>query len=404
MRSRDERIIVPSLHRDFPTVSLAFTPFPRHEDLMKRSRSLLTLAVTLSTFVAGCGADTATPTALKPSLSASSLATARSSAATREEDDDENDGRALTIAVIGDTPYGAAKLAEFPSLVAKINADAEVGLVLHAGDIKAGKNADCSDSYFDTVRGLFDTFADPLVYTPGDNEWTDCHVATKNNGLYTPTERLQAVRARFFPVAGRTLGLRKIQVSTQARDHFNSDFIENVMWSRSGVVFAAINIPGSNNDGASWGTPLPANAGDYPSQAEEQATRKRADSVWIARTFERAREDHAPAVVLLFQADMWDTTEPTLAGYDAVVQQIGALAARFRKPVLLLEGDSHIFSVANPFSASSPFFALHPNTPVADNVTRIVLEGSDKGRTEYLRLKIAPKARSPFSWERVPLN
>jgi hypothetical protein len=87
-------------------------------------------------------------------------------------------------------------VAEFPSLVALINADPNVERVLHAGDIKAGKNSDCSDAYFGMIRGFFDTFDDPLVYTPGDNEWTDCHVEIKNNGLYTPTERLLAVAVR----------------------------------------------------------------------------------------------------------------------------------------------------------------------------------------------------------------
>ena len=38
------------------------------------------------------------------------------------------------------------------------------------------------------IRADFDRFADPLVYTPGDNEWTDCHRA--NNGGYNPLERL----------------------------------------------------------------------------------------------------------------------------------------------------------------------------------------------------------------------
>ena len=74
--------------------------------------------------------------------------------------------------------------------------------------------------------------------------------------------------------------------------------------------------------------------------------------------------------------------------------------------VLLLEGDSHVFRVDNPFSASSPLHGLHPSTPIADNVTRVVVEGSDAGRTEYLRLTIdSRKKKGPlFAWERVPLN
>ena len=41
------------------------------------------------------------------------------------------------------------------------------------------------------------------------------HVAGKNNGLYTPTERRQVVRALFFPELGQTLGGRKKQGECQ---------------------------------------------------------------------------------------------------------------------------------------------------------------------------------------------
>jgi hypothetical protein len=43
---------------------------------------------------------------------------------------------------------------------------------------------------------------------------------------------------------------------------------------------------------------------------------------------------------------------------------------------------------------------------VAENVTRIIVEGSAAGRTEYVRLTVDPKkkAGSLFAWERVPLK
>jgi len=310
-----------------------------------------------------------------------------------------------TLAVIGDMPYGAAKLAELPSLLALINSDPKVDLVAHLGDIKAGSSSPCTDEYFATVESLYVQLKDPFVYTPGDNEWTDCHVASKNNGLYTPTERLQAIRALFFPVAGQTLGGRKKQVLTQADDPANSAYVENTIWMESQVVFAALNIPGSNNDRASWGSPLPADAANYPSQADEQASRAQANRGWLDKTFAVAAENDAAGVVLLFQADMWDVTS-ALTGFDDVVQQIGTLAAAFGKPVLLLEGDSHIFRVDHPYSPSSPLFAIHAATPVAENVTRLVVEGSAAGRTEYTRLTIDPQRKGAdlFSWERVPLQ
>jgi hypothetical protein len=370
---------------------------------MSRTIALL-LALSTASTLTGCS-DHALPAAMLAAPTPS-LASRDGLLSAREDEGEgvERAKRAFTFAVIGDTPYGPAKLAEFPALVAKINSDPAVDFVVHVGDIKAGKNAACTDEYFAAVRSLFDTFVDPLVYTPGDNEWTDCHEAGKNNGLYTPTERLAKVRSLFFPRPGTTLGVNAMSVQSQARDRANAAYVENVRFERGRVAFATLNITGSNNDGVAWGTPLPPDAASYPSQAEEQASRARANAAWLARTFDDARDEKAAAVVLIFQADMWDTAEPTLSGYDDLVEQIGRLAAAFGRPVLLLEGDSHAFRVDNPYSASSPLHALHPVTPLADNVIRIVVEGSDAGRTEYLRVTADPKAKvGAFRWERIPL-
>ena len=309
-----------------------------------------------------------------------------------------------TLAVVGDMPYGIQKLDSLPLLIDLINSDPKVDLVAHLGDIKAGSNSPCTNEYIESIEVLFNQLRDPFVYTPGDNEWTDCHVGSKNNGLYTPTERLEFVRQVFFPVAGQTLGGRKKQVLTEADDPANAQYVENTMWMESQVVFAALNIPGSNDDKATWGSTLPADAGNYPSQATERDTRKQANLAWLDKAFTIATENNAAGVVLLFQADMWDTTS-SLSGYDTLVVRIGNLAAAFGKPVLLLEGDSHIFSVDYPYSTSSPLHPKHPSTPVADNVTRIVVEG-DGNRTEYLRLTFDPQNKDGqlFSYERVPLQ
>ena len=84
---------------------------------------------------------------------------------------------------------------------------------MHLGDIKNG-SSQCTTSYFEQIRADFDGFADPLVYTPGDNEWTDCHRA--NNGAFWPAgpvlngdtrpARLDEVHRIFFPAPGWTLG------------------------------------------------------------------------------------------------------------------------------------------------------------------------------------------------------
>lgn len=363
-------------------------------------RALVSAAAVFSAMA--CATDP-TPT----DLSANASRSRQSSSDASINDKDANNGH-TTYAVIGDFPYGPVKRAELPLLVDKINADPTIERVIHLGDIKAGSSSDCSDAYFADIRAQFDRFSPPLVYTPGDNEWTDCHVASKNNGLYTPTERLIAVRNLFFPVVGRTLGIHSAEVISQAEvDRANSQYVENVLWTKGDVVFATFNITGSNNDKADWGTPLGPNSSNYPSQATEQQTRAKATSAWLERTFDRAK--HAKAVVLAFQADMWDGTlanrSTTIDGYDDLVTQIGNLAAKFGKPVLLLEGDSHVFRIDFPFTPSSPLFGLHPDTPVAPNVTRLVVNGSSS-RTEYVRLTINPEAKDGnlFTWVEVPLN
>src|SRR5205814_4320465 len=118
-----------------------------------------------------------------------------------------------------------------------------VSRVVHLGDIKSGW-APCTDAYFASIRAWFDTFADPLVYTPGDNEWTDCH--RPNNGGYNPLERLAKIRSVFFDERGETLGDR-VPIKAQA-----GATIENVRWSQGGAEFGVIDVPGSNNSLLPW--------------------------------------------------------------------------------------------------------------------------------------------------------
>ncbi|HKE91102.1 MAG TPA: hypothetical protein VKB45_12250 [Gemmatimonadales bacterium] len=367
-------------------------------------QSSLSIALSLLALIAACGPDApSSPTSVRAVASAT-VADADAGA---------------TYAVIGDMPYGQGKLDSLPQLIALINGDPAVQFVIHVGDIKAGSNSDCNDTYFATIKGLFDTFADPLVYTIGDNEWTDCHKAIKKNGLYTPTERLQAIRTLFFPTPGQTLGLSPRTVFSQASDPDHSAYVENVWWTQSSVVFAALNITGSFNDLAPWSaTPLPwlvtppdmpADWANYPSQADEFAARAQADSDLIAQTFATATQRNARGVVLAFQADMWDPAEIVKdtatfrAGYAALVQQIGTLAAQFGRPVLLLEGDSHVWRVDTPFTPGTPQFGMYVDTPVARNVTRLVVDGSSSP-TSYTRLTINPaKNAQLFTLTRVPL-
>ena len=170
-------------------------------------------------------------------LSAAILAPAGAAAAADGQPVNAGSKNPLTLAVIGDTPYGDEQVARFPDLVADVNRDPKVRLVAHLGDIK-NAGSSCTDERFQDMRALYDTFKDPFVYTPGDNDWTDCHRPAA--GGYLPTERLERLREIFYPEPGRTLGERPQRVLSQADDPAHRTYVENQLWMRSQVVFLSL--------------------------------------------------------------------------------------------------------------------------------------------------------------------
>lgn len=343
-----------------------------------------------------------------------------------------------TIAVYGDAPYGTSptdtsETQATPAFIEAINADRDVSMVLHVGDIHSGKQY-CTEAYDRQIFELWSAFEAPLIYTPGDNEWSDCHKLAEGGGSYNPTTHqidfvldssgnpvdyangdpianLELVRSIFFAHPGRSLGKHPIHVDSQAEHHdhhhaSDADFVENVMWETAGVLFVTLDVPGgSNNDADIWyGAPSAS-----PAQLAEVSDRTGADLRWLDAAFERARGHHISAVVIQLQADMWDPEKGAAhqAGYEPFVAAIAAKTSALQKPVLMLDGDSHAYRSDNPLAAGDPLNYMHPGYDVP-NFHRIVVHGSTTP-LEYLKLSIDPHAHAPasdaafgpFSWARV---
>jgi hypothetical protein len=282
----------------------------------------------------------------------------------------------FALAVIGDVPYSAAQLKAFPGWVRRINAAPQVGVAVHLGDIKNGESR-CADAYYTRIARLFAGFDDPFVYTPGDNEWTDCH--RPEDGGYNPLERLGHVRATFFAHPGRTLGRHAKPVAAQAH------YPENVRWTQAQVVFSTLHVVGSDNSLEPWTGKVDPTA----AQRAEVRARIAADLAWLDAAFDTARAHDALGVVLMMQADTFGGREH-LPGFAAIVTRIQQRAAAFERPVLLLQGDSHVFTQDHPL-------------PGAPNVTRIVVEGADTA-FEWLRVTIDPQRRRLFAWQRIAFH
>jgi hypothetical protein len=321
-----------------------------------------------------------------------------SAPASAEPSSAHSDARpAFSFAVIGDTPYGSAAVQEFPQHVAALNADTSLDFVVHVGDIKNGSSV-CSDEYFAKIRADFDQFTHPLVYTPGDNEWTDCHRA--NNGAYNPLERLAKLREVFFPTPGKTLGAT-MPVASQGLP-------ENVTFTRNRVAFAAVNVPGSNNSTLPWtGLGMTAAA---PEQLTEVQHRTDAVIAEIKQTFAEARQRNDRTVVVLQQADMFDPTYNVqwddISAFKPIVQVLVDEASSFGGEVYFFNGDSHVYNADRPLAAGSPWLTKYGVTGHADNLQRITVDGAANA-SDYLRVNVAPNGvagmgQPVVSWQRVP--
>lgn len=345
----------------------------------------------------------------------------------------------LTMAVYGDAPYGTnpTDTAEFdatPAFIDSINADPKVRLVMHIGDIHSGKQY-CTAAYDQAVAGLWAAYKDPLVYTPGDNEWTDCNKVGEGGGTYNkttnqidyvldangnpvdyakgdPVANLDLVRSTLFSDPGTTLGGQKMRVLSEAQQFdpahpADAKYVENVMWEQSRVLFVTINLPGgSNNDTDVWyAAPTPTSA-----QTQEVSERTGADLRWLDVAFAQAKADGVEAVLIGAQADMWDPEKGPAhqSQYEPFVKSIADHTTAFGKPVLMINGDSHVYQSGNPLSPSDAAYFMHPSYDVP-NFHRIVVHGSTFP-LEWLRLTIDPKTAGgpttattfgPFTWERM---
>jgi hypothetical protein len=155
--------------------------------------------------------------------------------------------RAATLAVYGDSPYGNsptdfAQREATPSFIASINADPSVELVMHIGDIHSGKQY-CTRDYDQSIADLWKQFQDPLIYTPGDNETTDCHKLAEGGGVWNattsqidyvvdsnnvpvdyatgdPVANLELIRSLFFPRPGVPLGASWLRLTVDPEASF----------------------------------------------------------------------------------------------------------------------------------------------------------------------------------------
>ena len=244
----------------------------------------------------------------------------------------------VSFGLFGDTPYSHWERQQLPDMLAAMGRE-ELAFVVHDGDFKSGSGV-CSDEIFQDMLGVFQASIHPLIYVPGDNDWTDCH--RKSNGGYDPLERLAKLRELFF-VGESALGQRKLALERQSRDPAFAPYRENVRWQAGGALFVGLNLPGSSNN--YHGSTL--NGGPVP----EYLARSAANRVWLAQAFALAREKKLPGLMIVIQANPGFEAASTLhtkLGYGDFIQQLRDETTTFAGQVVLVHGDTHWQNIDQP--------------------------------------------------------
>src|SRR5262245_39188121 len=155
-------------------------------------------------------------------------------------DDDQGDGSSYAIGLWGDVPYSdVQQTVGVPNLIADMNRS-HLAFTVHDGDLKQGSGSPCDDALYVRSLGYLNSLRAPAMYTPGDNEWTDCDRA--NNGGFNSLERLNHIRATMFDTPF-SFGQRRIRQDVQG-----APYVEDRRWEIGDVTYFTLNIPGSDNN------------------------------------------------------------------------------------------------------------------------------------------------------------
>jgi len=303
------------------------------------------------------------------------------------------------IGLWGDLPYSVAQAEGVIRLIEDMNAQ-NLAFSVHDGDLKSG-GSECTDAVYTSALGYFNSLKAPAMFTPGDNDWTDCD----RTAGYSSLAQLDKERRLFFSTPF-SLGQRPLRQEVQTEPlclgvNGAVPCVENRRWTVGRVTYATLNIQGSCN-----------NLCDVKPDTAEYAARNAANIEWMQETFSQAREYNSAAVMFISQADPgWDENDPeraplrdpkTLAetdgqpdGFQEFLTALRDEVIAFRKPVAYVHGDSHYFRVDKPF--------LNAQGRRLENFTRVETFGDNQANgtndVQWVKVLVDSRSREVFSYQ-----
>lgn len=287
-------------------------------------------------------------------------------------------GRSFSFALIGDVPYSTLDIDRTRSVLAAI--DRSCLFVIHVGDLKASNDL-CSDALLDERFDLLRTASVPLVFVPGDNEWTDCLKA--DSGVSRPFERLDFIRRRLFSEP-RSLGVTSLQFEQQSLINPDSRTPENLRWSRDGAMFVTLNRPGG------------VDLRKFTNRESELLSELyQANERWLRAAFDQARKQGIKLVTIAahanphFENDHHAWRIRKKRDHHAKFRRLlGDLSRQFNGQVLFLHGDTHWFQVNQPL--------IDRYGDEVANFTRVECFGTPFS-SSWVHIRVSPDAAPMFT-------
>jgi hypothetical protein len=262
---------------------------------------------------------------------------------------------------------------------------------VYDGDIKAGKNSFCGTdpvtgyNPYTNAQSMFASIKWATIYTPGDNEWTDCD--RPSNGSLDPNAQLAMLRQMFFS-SNKSLGQDRLDLTQQS-----AQFPENARWEHDGVTYITLHTPGTDNNALQFNaagemldpdgkvTTIPAKQNG---NQVEYTARNAANLAWLQSGFDFAKKAGSKGIMVIQQADMWNSpiNSDNVTHYADEKAKLTQLVAGFAGKVALINGDSHVFTVDNPLGLG--------------NFTRVVTPGDTQHG--WVRVDVNAKSANVFTF------
>jgi hypothetical protein len=248
---------------------------------------------------------------------------------------------AQSIIVLADTPYSDKEKemlqgpnGELYRLINKI----KPSVVMHLGDLKHGGDS-CTDTLLTEHKILLHQVSPGnVIYTPGDNDWTDCDRSSLTKS-FDELERLDFLIKLMYqtpPLLDENLPSITAQ-STQ---------VENKLWINERLAMSTIHLVGTSNGRAYIGK------SEQDKALAEADKRDKNNLTWLKKIETKAQE--FDALIIGFQADIYQNkvlqrelcdnkAEKDCDAFSAYRQAFIDLAKRINKPVLVSHGDTGDF-------------------------------------------------------------